>query len=220
LKRKLTAIFDLDGTLIDSFGQISECAIRVRYQLRMKVKTQGDLEKLIGLPAELLFSDGSPEILEEAVIMFRNELLVEIERGNTVYPGAIEMLRDLKTLDIGTAVATSKPHHLALLVVKNSPLNGLVDFVQGLDGFPPKPNPEVVARCQAELPAERFVMFGDRPEDIIAGVGAGCFPVGIAQGFFEEKELKESGAHETYPSIERLSMDIEGLLTRLEVYGK
>lgn len=218
MKGLLTVIFDLDGTLIDSFNQISKCASWVRDQLGMKRKSKQDLEKLIGLPADALFSDSPPEILEEAVLMFRNELLREIKRENAEYEGAADLLNMLKIRDIRIAIATSKPHHLAQLVVENSALNGLIDHVQGLDGFAPKPDPEVIKRCQIRLQAKRFAMIGDRPEDINAGLNAGCYTAGIAQGAFGEKSLRDVGAHETFRSIKHLSLDIDQFLNRLQAH--
>lgn len=216
----LTTIFDLDGTLVDSFNQIFACCQSIRESLGMKHLDEKVLKALIGLPAERLFSSNSPDITETAVVMFRSELTKEIEKGNVIFDGTEELLKSLKSRNIKTAVATSKPHHLALMVVKNSKLNGLINYVQGIEDFDPKPNPEVVLRCKRNLPADRFVMIGDRPEDIQAGLKSGCYTVGVAQGAFGERELKEFGAHEVFPSIERLSSEILDFLTRLENYGK
>lgn len=216
VKSSSTFIFDLDGTLIDSFDQISECCLKIRRDLGMKLISRAEIGTLIGLPAEKLFSDNPPQVVEKAVSMFREDLSNEIENGNKVFKGVEEMLTLLKHRGFRIAVATSKPHNLAQAVVQNSSLRGLVDHVQGVDGFDPKPSPEVIKRCQIRLPAGRFAMIGDRPEDIQAGLNADCYCVGISQGTFGEKNLKEIGAHETFQSIEHLMMDIEGFLTRFE----
>lgn len=217
--KKLTFIFDLDGTLIDSFNQIIDCATRVRELFQMKFIAKADLANLVGLSADQLFSDNPPTVVTKAVTTFRHELSREIERGNVPYVGAVELLRKLKGESIQTAIATSKPHTLAQLVVSKSPLDSLIDHIQGIDGFAPKPDPEVVFRCQIKLPADRFVMVGDRPEDIFAGLNSGCISVGIAQGSFREEQLKEAGAHETFPSVDHLSMDLYDFLSRLKIYG-
>jgi HAD superfamily hydrolase (TIGR01549 family) len=219
MKESPAFVFDLDGTLVDSFDQISECCTKIRNRLKLRTVEKDELEKLIGLPADQLFFDCPPQIMDRAVDMFREELLKEIEVNNKLFLGASELLIILKQKGIGTAVATSKPHHLAKKVVKNSSLNGLIDYIQGVDGFPPKPNPEVILRCQAHFLARKFVMVGDRPEDIQAGLDSGCFTVGIAQGTFGEEELRSIGAHEVFQSIEHLTYEIAEFLTRLESYG-
>lgn len=214
----LTFIFDLDGTLVDSFDQIIRCASKVRSEFGMAGKSTQELEMLIGLPAEEMFKDDSPSKVEEAVASFRRELFKEIKWNNVTYDGVVELIEYLRKRNILIAVATSKPHQLAKLVVENSSLNGLIDHVQGLDGFPPKPNPEVVKRCQKKLPSDRFVMIGDRPEDILAGSVTGCYCVGIAQGVFGERELKKSGAQETFQTIEQFLMSIDEFLSRLDFH--
>ena len=203
---------------MDSFGQISVCAQRIRSKMGMNWKSETELKTLIGLPAERLFDDHSPDTLVEAISMFRNELIKEIEKGNATYPGAVELLIELRNLGISTAVATSKPNQLAVLVIKNSALNGLLDHIQGVDGFAPKPNPEVILRCQATLPATKYLMVGDRPEDIQAGLASNCFSVGIAQGIFGQKELKVIGANETFSNIQSMLESLNDVLSKVGSY--
>lgn len=219
MKAQIGAIFDLDGTLIDSFDQIADCCLRVRNTMKMKSLSKKELTSLIGLPVERLFSDNPTEVIQTAVKLFRIELSKEIERENHAFEGAYELLNALKQQGVGIAVATSKPHPLALKVIDNSSLKEFVDCVQGIDGFAPKPDPEVVIRCQNQLLADKFVMLGDRPEDIEAGLRSGCYSVGIAQGVFGESQLKKAGAQETYESLVGLLDNLESFLSRLQSYG-
>jgi len=216
---RATLIFDLDGTLIDSFEQILQCCKKVRKRLKMPYMTDSDIKALIGLPAVNLFCDDPGIKVEEAVQLFRSELKIEICSGNKLFPGVETLLNKLRAKDINIAIATSKPHELALLVVKNSRLDELVDYVQGIDGFPAKPDPAVINRCQDALPAKKFSMIGDRIEDIVAGQKAGCYSIGIAQGFSGETDFQKVGAHETFLSIEELSNNLDLVLTRMEMYG-
>lgn len=212
----IAVIFDLDGTLVDSFKQILKCCMKIREQLNLKPLSEMELQKLIGLPAEELFSDGSFELREEAVSRFRAELLVEINKSNDLFHGAETLLRELKCRNILIGVATSKPHEMALKVVKNSTLYGYVDFVQGLDGFDAKPNPEVILRCKSKLLAREYVMVGDRPEDVHAAIQANCYSVGVAQGCFTEEQLAECGAHEVFSSLYDMVNQIDDFLIRVD----
>ena len=56
----------------------------------------------------------------------------------------------------------------------------MVNFVQGTDGFFPKPDPEVLRLCMQGLGAKSAVMFGDRIEDIQAAKLLGLPSIGIA----------------------------------------
>lgn len=211
----ITIFFDLDGTLVDSFDQIVHCVQKVRSKMQMTWRSDLEISRLIGLPAEHFFKDQDKDGQNRAISEFRNELLEKVNTDNTVYPGAVDLLEELRNQGIKTAVVTSKPHYLAVLVVKNSELNGLIHLVQGVDGFAPKPDPEGILRCQSKLPAKKYVMVGDRPEDIQAGLASGCLSVGIAQGNFGQGELKRSGAHFTFSNITEISENLGDFLDRI-----
>lgn len=217
---KFTLIFDLDGTLIDSFDQIAKTSNRVRRELGEIEIPEDEIKLRIGLPVESLFFDFSSDRLPKVVEMFREFLHEEVTRGNTAFKGSVDLLFELKQHSYGVAVATSKPHTLACKVVANSELNKLVDFVQGVNGFLPKPDPEVIVRCQARLRAQNYIMVGDRPEDVLAGIKARCYTVGIAQGAFDEMELRAFGAHESFGSIKALHEDLFGVLNRAQDHNR
>ncbi len=92
MKAQIGAIFDLDGTLIDSFDQIFDCCLRVRNAMKMKSLSKRELTSLIGLPVEHLFSDNPADVIQTAVMLFRIELSKEIERENHAFEGAYELL--------------------------------------------------------------------------------------------------------------------------------
>jgi phosphoglycolate phosphatase len=83
---------------------------------------------------------------------------------------------------------------MATNVIENSPLAGLVDFIQGTDDFPAKPNPEVIIRCLQRFPGLKTVMIGDRAEDILAAKSAGVQAIGIAQSAHSPEILLSAGA--------------------------
>ena len=214
---KFTLIFDLDGTLIDSFDQIASISNRVRRTLGVTEIPEPEVKSKIGLPVESLFFDFSPDRLPKVVEMFREYLHEQISLHNPAFKGSRNLLLQLKQYGYGVAVATSKPHILACEVIANSELDQLVDFVQGVDGFLPKPDPEVIKRCQARLRAQIYIMVGDRPEDMLAGIKSNCYTVGIAQGTFNEIELRTCGAHESFESIKALHEDLLGVLNRAQI---
>lgn len=195
-------IFDLDGTLVNSFAQITQSANEVRTNLGFQKLSLSTAEQLIGLPAYKLFEDlttfgVSPSDL---VPSFRDVLQSKIQTKNTVYEGVIPFLTACKKEKISTAIATSKPQYLAEMVVNHSELNGLIDLVQGTDDFPPKPDPtvinKVIQRCD-----DKAIMFGDRPEDMQAANSAGIPAIGVSQSIFTNQMLLEAGAMYSFSSI-------------------
>jgi phosphoglycolate phosphatase len=209
-------IFDLDGTLFDSASQIYKALCVTRIEQGMPLISFEEVSKLIGLRAEELFAnvDLNPQELSEVVSLFRSNLEAEIKQENSTYPESQSLLSQVRDLGFAVGVATSKPDRLAKMVVSNSELNTHITHIQGTDGFPPKPNPEVVIRCMSELGVTCGFMVGDRVEDVVAGNSAGLLSIGIAQSHFSQEELKFAGAFETFGSIAELNGSLKSLIAR------
>lgn len=198
-------IFDLDGTLVDSFQQITNAANATRSEHGFAELDSKTAHELIGLPAHRLFEDlQSQRDLDHLVSDFREKLKEMILSGNTVYSGVTDFLNSIIQSGHFTAVATSKPQNLAELVIQNSELQDKVHFVQGTDFFPPKPDPTVINLVLKKF-NETGIMFGDRPEDIDAATRAKIPSVGVAQSIFNSSQLLEAGASFTVNSFIELS---------------
>jgi phosphoglycolate phosphatase len=214
-------IFDLDGTLFDSSSQIYRALCVTRIEQGMPSISFNEVSKLIGLRAEELFAtvDLNQKELSEAVSLFRKNLETEIGQENLTYPESKSLLSQVNGLGFAVGVATSKPNRLAEMVVKNSDLDNHVSHIQGTDGFPPKPNPEVVIRCMSALGVACGFMVGDRVEDVVAGNSAGLLSIGVAQSHFSEEELRLAGAFETFGSIAELNGSLKSLIARADLGG-
>ena len=209
-------IFDLDGTLFDSASQIYRALCVTRVERGIPPINFEEVAKLIGLRAEELFADVglNPQELADIVSLFRRNLESEIKQENFTYPESKSLLSQIRKLGFALGVATSKPDRLAKMVVGNSELSNHITHIQGTDGFPPKPNPEVVIRCMSELGVTGGFMVGDRVEDVVAGNSAGLLSIGIAQSHVSEDELRLAGAFETFGSISELNGSLKSLIAR------
>lgn len=199
-------IFDLDGTLIDSHNQIESAMNEARIDLGYGKSPSGQIFQKLGLPVEHLFCDLvlSPAKAESLILEFRKNLSHKINQGNECFPHVVSLVTQIRLLDKKVAVATSKSTSMATNVIRNSLLNGLIDFVQGTDNFPAKPDPEVINRCLQRYPGFRAVMIGDRVEDVEAAKSAGVPAIGIAQSAHSTKELRAAGAITTYTNVKPL----------------
>jgi phosphoglycolate phosphatase-like HAD superfamily hydrolase len=206
-------IFDLDGTLFDSATRILEAVNSTRTSLDYPPLTILEARKLIGLPADALFSDLMLErpALERAVDSFRIALAKIVILGNPVYPRALELLTELRSRGAFIGVATSKPQALAELVITNSELDGLFDHIQGTGPLRPKPHPDTIFACLERADLARGVMIGDRIEDVLAGNEAGVMTIGIAQSTHTSQELFEAGAQHVFKTLEDLYLGIDKL---------
>jgi phosphoglycolate phosphatase len=215
------AIFDLDGTLVDSVEQIAINLNKARLDFGFPIKPLAYYQQLVGLPVAELLSDIeiSKESATDLVKHFRNYLVADIKQGNnSVFPGVLGTLELFTSMQMGLAVATSKPTDVAIEVIKHSSLSGFDFYVQGTDGFPPKPEPEVILYVLEHFPSTPSFMVGDRTEDIYAARSAFIPAIGIASSAHSEAELKNAGATLTFKSFERffdrLKTDV-GLIPKL-----
>jgi phosphoglycolate phosphatase len=206
-----TFIFDLDGTLVDSLDQIERSLNTTRLSYGYKKTPEGQVFSNLGLPLRHLFSDLDmpQDQQDEFVAFFRNELTKQISISNQLYPNVSDLVFLIRDQDIKIAIATSKPTHLAKMVIENSEINGMINFIQGTDYFPAKPDPEVIRRCISSLKSKSAIMVGDRKEDVLAASAAGIPAIGIAQSAHSENMLIASGAKLTFERIDLLYESIK-----------
>ena len=197
-------IFDLDGTLVDSVGQIGYSINLARNDFGYEDLPSEKIMELVGLPFQNFLYDlplDNNEI-DSLISYFREILKREIERENIVFPGVELLLSKLHKDGHKLAIATSKPTYLAELVVRNSCLNEFIDLIQGTDGFPAKPDPTCLLMVMESLGAVGdAIMVGDRVEDILAARAAGIDSIGIANSFHGTQALKFAGAVHVFDSF-------------------
>jgi phosphoglycolate phosphatase len=211
-------IFDLDGTLVDSTNQISNAMNLARRDLGLIELPENFIANQLGKPIRELIPEGdlNNDLIEKLIFTFRQSLQESIIEHNEVYVGAIELIICLKLSGCSIGIATSKPQHLADLVVEHSSLKGLIDVIQGTDNFPPKPNSEVLNRVITRNQYDKAVMIGDRTEDLEAAKGAGIPSVGVAQSAHSKQVLLLSGANLVYENIAGALGDYSSILSLIK----
>lgn len=214
------AIFDLDGTLVDSVIQIATILNATRQEFGYSVLPRTFYEESIGVPLKDLIADLELRDADEEMFIdsFRDSLTHDIQNGNNpVFNGVIEALDFLRNNSVSIAIATSKPTGIANEVYKSSKLSAYKIHVQGTDAFPPKPNPEVINRVLGAYPRYKAVMIGDRSEDMKAAQSAGISGIGLAASAHSQTQLRETGAVRTFENFEEFSRE---LLTNTEALFK
>ncbi len=207
-------IFDLDGTLIDSTNQIGDSINFARSQFGYKELPMATINELVGLPINHFLKDiGSSQVEEEIIAKFRENLKIEILRGNDAFPGVKEFLIKLRNQEYKLGIATSKPTYLAEMVIRHSSINDLFHVIQGTENFPAKPDPTCIQKAMATLKTKDAIMVGDRTEDIQAANAAGIPSIGIAHSFHDKRALEEAGAIHAFDSFLEFTNSVE--LTRL-----
>jgi phosphoglycolate phosphatase len=191
-------LFDIDGTLLDSAADICGAVQQVlAHQVRMaaapaKEVTFEYLRSFIGLHLIDLFADLFPDNTaaqtEELIQAYRSNYLARRHQQTKPYPGVAEALA---ALGGRKSTATTKGTPTTRAVLEQFGLIHYFDHVQGTDGFPCKPAPDVVLTALAALNADpRDCLFvGDSPADMEAGRRAGVRTCAVRYGYGETGEL-------------------------------
>lgn len=180
-------VFDLDGTLVDSFADIHDA---LRYALaQVPAGRRSTLEDELavergchGLPLERFFAQarpGAPAGAMDAFInAYRQHYYQHLLDRTVPFPGVVEGLERLRRAAAGArlrlAVATTKMTDTARRVTDGLGLSGYFDEVLGSDALPCKPDPAILQELFRRLGApRRGLMVGDTDHDVVAGRRAG-----------------------------------------------
>lgn len=185
-------LFDVDGTLLDSAADICG-AVRDTLAGSPHAAIGDDfLRRYIGLHlADLyqeLFPTHTPEEIEALVETYRRIYPQRKHRQTRVYPGVKQML---EALGGRKSTATTKRTWMVKDVLGQFGLASHFDHLQGTDGFPPKPAPDVIFASLAALGArpEECLFVGDAPADMEAGRAAGVKLCAVRYGYGDPEEL-------------------------------
>ncbi len=198
-------VFDLDGTLVDSLTDISKSFVKAFELLGLEAPSEAEARALVGPPLEAMFRKLAPEEhVKELVRTYREYYPQHYTDHSAPYPGVPAALTDLRSRGYLLAVATTKVQRMADGLMAAVGLSDYVDFVQGTDGFPAKPAPEVVFRAIAGAGGEGRWMVGDTRGDIAAGKAAGLKTYAVGWGTHSLDELAEAQPDESGRDLARL----------------
>jgi len=185
------ALFDVDGTLLDSTDYVMGA---MEYVLRQHGRTpppRNVIGRTLG-PAlagcyRALAPDLDPMPLVEAHRAWQRE------RVKTMpilpYPHAIETLRTLRDAGVRCAAVTARSKVSSLGTLEGAGFGGLLEVALSAEDTPrtkPHPDPLLLALKLMELTPSQAVFVGDTEADIVAGRAAGMTTVGVTYGFWGE----------------------------------
>ncbi|MGA2773855.1 MAG: HAD-IA family hydrolase [Bryobacteraceae bacterium] len=186
-------LFDLDGTLVDSAADICGAIQEVLAAAERPTVVDFDfLKGYIGRHLADLFGDIFPDYslqqIDELIRQYRAIYLARGHKLTRVYPGVPEALAALAGRK---STATTKGTPTTRAVLEQFGLLRYFDHVQGTDGFPYKPAPDVILTALAALRArpQDCLMVGDSPADMEAGKRAGVRTCAVRYGYGKPEDL-------------------------------
>ena len=210
------AIWDMDGTIVDSREVIQTAMVRCFESLGLPAPAYDDVRKTIGLglaeAVETLAPDypdipGLTEAYRQAFIARRTES----DFKEPLYDGAIETLERLANDNWLIGMATGKSHRGIRAIFEMHPLEQYFDTIWCADDGPGKPHPHMCEQAMNALGAEpsQSLIIGDAVHDIRMGRNAGIHTLGVSWGFGESHELEAVGAHEVHHDFETLNASLD-----------
>ena len=196
-------VFDLDGTLIDSIGDLADAMNAVLQKLGHPNHPRESYRYFVGDGIEMLVRRALPPEsvdgtdIPEVVSAMRQEYSGRWLATTRPFPGIPELLAQLHPRGVRTAVLSNKPDFATKAIVHELFNEKAFDVIRGaLDTVPLKPDPSAVLEIITQLGvgAERSVFVGDTPIDMKTGRNAGMRTVGVTWGFRSSDELREAGA--------------------------
>jgi pyrophosphatase PpaX len=192
-----TALFDLDGTLIDSIRLILDSYHHTLNQHKLPARTDEEWLRGVGTPLHVQFSEWgeSPGVLESMIATYREYNLRHHDKMVTVYPGVLDAIREIKAAGMQTGLVTSKNRQGALRGLTLVGLEALMDVMVCADEVSnPKPHPEPVQKAVVLLGADpsRTVYVGDSIHDMRSGRAAGVMTAAALWGPFGRSHLESA----------------------------
>lgn len=194
-----TALFDLDGTLVDSLEDLTDAVNATRAGFGKAPLSITAVRGLVGKGVRNLVQRAleleSSDDIERALKLFVEFNTSHIADKSRLYPGAREALEMLSEGGVRMAIISNKQEALSRLILETLGICRFFDTICGGDTYPEmKPSPlpliEVMGRIGAA--AGETVMIGDSINDIQAGKEAGIATIGCTWGYGGRDELRQA----------------------------
>jgi phosphoglycolate phosphatase len=185
-------VFDVDGTLVDSAADICGAIQQVLATRQRHDIPDTFLRRYIGRHLLDLFQDvfpsHTPAQFDEMIAEYRQVYPLREHAQTNAYPGIAELLARLPGKK---ATATTKGTLNTRRVLELKGLLPFFDHVQGTDGFPAKPAPDVLFHALDSLGAQPAdcLFIGDSPADMEAGRRAGIKTCAVLWGYGDREEM-------------------------------
>ena len=206
MTQKLTILFDLDGTLVDTAPDLMNAHDHVMKKFGYETKSTKDIRNLVGKGTKSLIGRSvwgqakkefgkvdNNEIKKEMVSEFINYYAKNIANESKLINGVLDFLKWCKKNNISMGVCTNKQDYLAVDLLKKINIYEYFEYVAGSNTFDYcKPDPrhltDIVEIIQGDL--KKSLMIGDSETDSTTAKAANI-PFILLEDGYTEKKVKE-----------------------------
>ncbi|MDR1800847.1 MAG: HAD family hydrolase [Lachnospiraceae bacterium] len=209
------AIFDLDGTLINTLESLAYSMGNTLKSLGLKDIPKEKCREFIGSGARLFIErslewagDKDLSLIEKAEKEYFKIFDVYCTYKLEAYQGITALLEKCKEDGMKLAVFSNKPHNMSIKSVESVFGNGTFDFILGQqDGKARKPHPDGIYEIleTLEVDIKDAIFIGDSEIDMQTGHNAKIKTVGVTWGFRSVEDLMKENPETLVNSTEELS---------------
>ena len=201
MKKYKLAIFDLDGTLLETLEDLHDSTNHALVSQGLPPRTLDEVRRFVGNGIHKLIERAVPEgssseTVEQVFEEFKTWYAVHCNDKTRAYDGIKEMLLALRKAGVRTAVVSNKADFGVQTLCKTY-FSGLLDVAVGQrEGIRLKPAPDSVNEVLRllEIRREDAVYIGDSDVDIDTARNAGMDCISVTWGFRRREFLLEHGA--------------------------
>lgn len=223
----MLAVFDVDGTLLDSRRSIAEAMDAAFVALGLPAPGYAATRQIVGLslePAIAALAPNLPPARYAALAKAYQEAFVANRAAGIsepLYTGAMPLLTSLRAEGWHLGIATGKSRRGLTAFLDR---NGLADwFDTGFcaDDGPGKPDPHMLQLNMKALDRapEGTVMIGDTSFDMLMARSAGAYALGVSWGFHTPAEIHGGGAHAVADTMSALADHLTDFARTIGVAG-
>jgi phosphoglycolate phosphatase len=208
------AIFDCDGTLVDSQANICLAMEHAFDEAELIPPQRSAIRRIVGLSLleimRALLPDADEAVHADMVDRYRASYLTLRYNGlehEPLYDGMAALLSSMDENGWMLGVATGKSDRGLDRCLDHHGIKGLFVTLQTADRHPSKPHPSMVYQAMADAGTEpkSTVVIGDTVYDIHMGKAAGCRTIGVSWGYHPVAELRDAGADRIAETMEELA---------------
>ncbi len=199
------ALFDCDGTLVDSQDNICRSVEAAFTQANLVAPDRSAIRRIVGLSLveamQMLLPEGDPALHRSLADDYKAAFFKMRTSGamsaEPLYDGILDVLDQLAADGWKLGVATGKSDRGLAHILAHHGIAAHFITLQTADRHPSKPHPSMIETAMADAGAvpETTVMIGDTSYDMLMARAAGTRALGVAWGYHPAEELTEAGAH-------------------------
>lgn len=196
MKKYEYLLFDLDGTITDSFESVANCFSYALKHFGVEVKNISELRPALGPPLKDSFMKlygFDEEKAKRAVEKYRERYKIYNTIENKLYTGIESVLSRLNDAGYKLILATSKPEEYAVKILKYFNLDKYFYDICGASFNESRSEKEDVLKYLIEkneiINRDLAVMIGDRKYDLEAAQKLCIDAIGVLYGYGDEEEL-------------------------------